>query len=77
MIKIYSTPTCSYCLVAKRYFREKRIKFTEYNVAVDERRAAEMKHKSRQQGVPVIDIHGKIIVGFDKTKINRELNRRK
>jgi len=75
MIKIYSTPTCSYCNIAKKYLRDKGVKFTDYNVAVDRRRAEEMAHKSRQQGVPVIDMNGKIIVGFDRTKIDRELGR--
>ncbi len=77
MVKIYSTPTCSYCNIAKKYLRDKGIKFTDYNVAVDRRRAEEMVHKSRQQGVPVIDFNGKIIVGFNKRKIDEEIDRLK
>ncbi len=73
MIKIYSTPTCIYCNIAKKYLKDKGINFTDYNVASDRRRAEEMVHKSRQQGVPVIDINGKIIVGFDKNRIDREI----
>lgn len=75
MIKIYSTPSCTYCNIAKKYLRDKGIKFTDYNVAVDHRRAEEMVHKSRQQGVPVIDMNGKIIVGFDKRRIDQEISR--
>lgn len=75
MIKVYSTPSCVYCNIAKKYFRDKGVRFTDYNVAVDRRRAEEMVHKSRQQGVPVIDINGKIIVGFDKKRIDSELER--
>jgi glutaredoxin 3 len=71
MVKIYSTPTCYYCNIAKKYFKEKGIKFVDYNVSGDRRKAMEMVHKTGQQGVPVIDINGKIIVGFDKKKIDQ------
>ena len=74
-ISIYTTPTCSYCNLAKQYFRENRIPFTEYDVSRDQRRADEMVRKSGQMGVPVIDIHGKIIVGFNKPEIERSLRR--
>jgi glutaredoxin-like YruB-family protein len=74
-ISIYTTPTCSYCNLAKQYFRENRIPFTEYDVSRDQRRADEMVRKSGQMGVPVIDIHGKIIVGFNKPEIERNLRR--
>ena len=74
-IIIYTTPTCSFCRKAKQYFRERRIPFTEYNVAADRRRADEMVRKSRQMGVPVIDIHGKIIVGFNQPEIEKALRR--
>ena len=75
MVKVYSTPTCVYCNMAKKYFKDKGVNFVDYNVASDRRRAEEMVHKSRQQGVPVIDINGKIIVGFDKRRIDQELGR--
>jgi glutaredoxin-like YruB-family protein len=73
-VKIYSTPSCGYCTLAKNYLRERNIKFTDYNVAADQQKAEEMVRKSRQMGVPVLDINGKIIVGFDREKINRLLN---
>ena len=72
-ISIYTTPTCSYCTVAKKYFKENGVPYTEYNVASDPRRADEMVRKSGQMGVPVIDINGRIIVGFDKSKIEGAL----
>ena len=72
-ISIYTTPTCSYCTVAKNWFRENGMKYTEYNVARDERRADEMVRKSGQMAVPVLDVHGRIIVGFDKAKIESAL----
>ncbi len=72
---MYSTPTCSYCNKAKDYFRQNRVPFNDYNVAQDMRRADEMVKKSGQMGVPVIDINGKIIVGFNQPEIERALKR--
>ncbi|MFP4430623.1 MAG: glutaredoxin domain-containing protein [Spirochaetota bacterium] len=74
-VTLYTTPSCTYCTKAKNYFRENRITFREYNVAQDMRRADEMVKKSGQMGVPVIDIHGKIIVGFNQPEIERALRR--
>ncbi len=74
-VTLYTTPTCTYCTKAKKYLRENRITFREYNVAKDMRRADEMVKKSGQMGVPVIDIHGKIIVGFNQPEIERALRR--
>ena len=74
-VTIYSTPTCSYCTMAKNYFRENGIKFTEHNVAQDLRRADEMVKKSGQMGVPVLDINGRIIVGFNKPEIEQALRK--
>ncbi len=70
---IYSTQTCPYCNMAKAYFKEKGVEFTEYDVGQDQEKAKEMIEKSGQQGVPVIDINGTIITGFDKTKIDEAL----
>ena len=69
-IEVYSTPTCPYCTMAKDYFKEKGVEFTDYNVAVDQAKAQEMVQKSGQMGVPVIDLNGEIIVGFDKGRID-------
>ena len=74
-VTLYSTPTCGFCVKAKQYFREMRIPFSEYNVASDQRKAEEMVRKSGQMGVPVIDVHGKIIVGFNQPEIERALKR--
>jgi glutaredoxin 3 len=71
---IYSTPTCPYCQQAKDYFDEKKIKYTEHNVAEDEKARQEMIDKSDQMGVPVIIIDKKVIVGFDKPAIEKALN---
>lgn len=71
---IFTTPTCSYCNIAKRYFREKSVRFTNVDVSRDQRAAADMQRRTGQTGVPVIMINNRSIVGFDKPKINRMLN---
>jgi len=68
-IKIYSTPTCPYCVTLKEFLKEKNISFEDVNVAENREAREEMIHKSGQMGVPVVDIDGEIIVGFDKNKI--------
>jgi glutaredoxin 3 len=70
---VFSTPTCSFCNMAKKYFREKGIKFSDVDVSRDPAAARDMVRRSGQQGVPVIDIGGKIVVGFDLVKINQYL----
>ncbi len=73
---IFTTPTCSFCNSAKRYFREKNIRYTEVDVTRDQRAAADMERKTGQRGVPVILINNRPIVGFDVPKINLLLNLR-
>ncbi len=72
-VKIYTTPTCVYCQMAKEYFMKKKIQFEEVDVSRDEGAAMEMVEKSGQMGVPVIEIDGKIIVGFDQEAIEKAL----
>ncbi len=72
---MYSTPSCGFCRMAKSYFQQNKIPFTEYNVASNTEKAHEMVKKSGQMGVPVIDVNGKIIVGFDRAAIDQALKR--
>ena len=72
---IYSTPTCPYCKMAKDYFGEKAVEYEDYDVSGDQERSKEMEKKSGQMGVPVIDIGGTIIIGFDKEKIDEALKK--
>lgn len=74
-ITLYTTPSCTYCRKAKDFFRQNRIRFTEYNIASDARKAEEMMKKSGQMGVPVIDINGRVIVGFNQSEVERALKR--
>jgi glutaredoxin 3 len=70
---VFSTPNCPFCNMAKRYLRERGIKFRDVDVSRDAAAARDMVRRSGQQGVPVIDINGKIVVGFDRPKIDRLL----
>jgi len=69
IVKIYSTPTCPYCKLAKDYLNEKKITFEDIDVASHSDAAQEMIKKSGQMGVPVLEINGQIIVGWNKTAI--------
>ncbi|MGC8816330.1 MAG: glutaredoxin family protein [Candidatus Hadarchaeum sp.] len=73
VVKIYTTPTCPYCTMAKNFLREHGVEFIEKNVASDRAAAVEMVEKSGQMGVPVLDINGEIIVGFNREAIRRML----
>ena len=75
IIKIYSTPTCPYCTKAKEFLKEKGIKFEDIDVSSNQDAAKEMIEKSGQMGVPVIDIDGKIIAGFDQAKLEEALKK--
>ena len=72
-VKIYSTPTCPYCIRAKQYLKDNNVTFQDSDVSSDKSMADEMIKKSGQMGVPVLDIDGQIVVGFDKDKIKTAL----
>ncbi|MDX1535527.1 MAG: glutaredoxin domain-containing protein [Candidatus Spechtbacterales bacterium] len=65
-VTIYTTPTCHYCHAAKEFFKENDVEYTEKNVAEDTEARQEMIEKSGQMGVPVIDVAGDLVVGFNK-----------
>ncbi|RJQ22070.1 NrdH-redoxin [Candidatus Woesearchaeota archaeon] len=72
-VKVYSTPTCPYCHAAKDFLKENKIDFEDIDVSKDQDAAQDMIEKSGQMGVPVIDINGTIIVGFDKDAMKKAL----
>ena len=72
-VKIYSTTTCPYCVRAKQFLKENNITFQDIDVSSDQAAADDMIRKSGQMGVPVLDIDGQIIVGFDKERIQQTL----
>ena len=69
-VKVYSTPSCPWCTVAKNYLKSKNVRFEEVDVSKNREAAMEMVQKSGQRGVPVLDINGSIIVGFDQATID-------
>ncbi|MCR4335764.1 MAG: glutathione S-transferase N-terminal domain-containing protein [archaeon] len=72
-VTIYTTPTCVYCNMAKEFFKKNNVEYKQIDVSTDSEKAQEMFTKSGQFGVPVIDIDGKIIIGFDKESIKEAL----
>ncbi|MGQ9850558.1 MAG: glutaredoxin family protein [Aggregatilineaceae bacterium] len=73
---IFTTPSCPHCNHAKRYLRERGIHFRDVDVSRDPAAARDMVRRSGQQGVPVIDIGGKIVIGFNKAEVDRLLDLR-
>jgi len=73
-VKIYTTPVCVYCKMAKDFFEKNNVSYEELNVAENEGALNDMVVKSSQMGVPVIDVDGEIFVGFDKRGLTRALN---
>ena len=72
-VVVYSTSTCPYCRMAKDFLDDSGVRYESYDLGADESRRKEMIDKSGQMGVPVIDVGGKIIIGFDKESIKAEL----
>jgi glutaredoxin-like YruB-family protein len=73
-IKVYSTQTCPYCVTLKNFLKEKGFEFEDIDITFDQEKQKEMINKSGQMGVPVLDIDGQIIVGFDREKIVKLLD---
>lgn len=72
-VTVYSKPGCGYCTAVKHYLKDHGIRFRDFDVSRDAAAAAEMKRRSGQTAVPVIDVNGRIVVGFDKRRQTRIL----
>ena len=72
-VTVYSTATCPFCIRAKQFLKDSSIQFENIDVSEDPAKAQEMIKKSGQMGVPVIEVDGAIIIGFDKDKIKEAL----
>jgi glutaredoxin-like YruB-family protein len=72
-VKIYSTPTCPWCIRTKQFLKDNNISFEDIDVSSNQQAVEEMVKKTGQMGVPVLDIEGEIIIGFDKEKIKQAL----
>jgi len=73
VVKVYSTPSCPWCNKAKDFLKSRNVKFEDIDVSKDKEKAKEMIEKSGQMSVPVIEINGRIIVGFDPAAITKAL----
>ncbi|HNU96730.1 MAG TPA: glutaredoxin domain-containing protein [Candidatus Portnoybacteria bacterium] len=73
-VRIFSTPACPYCVALKGYLKERNIEFEDIDVSRNLEAQKEMIERSGQYGVPVADINGEIIVGFNQERINQLLN---
>jgi glutaredoxin 3 len=73
-IKVYSTPTCPFCIMAKKFLKDNNIEFEDIDVSRDIKSAREMVEKTGQMGVPVIEIDGEFVIGFNREKIKQLLN---
>jgi len=74
---VYSTNSCPYCVMAKDWLKQKKVEYEDVNVGADQAKAQEMIKKSGQMGVPVIDVDGKVIIGFDRAGIETALKEKK
>ena len=72
---VYSTTTCPFCVMVKDWLKGKKVEYEDFNVGTDQNKAKEMMEKSGQMGVPVIDIEGEVIIGFDKPKLEAALKK--
>ena len=72
-VTVFTSPTCGYCGALKQYLRKNGFRFKEIDVSRDRQAARYIVRRSGQRGVPVVEIEGKIVVGFDRPKINKLL----
>lgn len=74
MVTIYSTPTCVYCKALKEYFDSKNVQYQEIDVSENEKELEKMVAISGQMGVPVVEVDGNVVIGFDKQRIDQILH---
>jgi len=72
-VRVYSTPTCPFCIMAKKFLKDNNIEFEDIDVSRDIKSAREMVEKTGQMGVPVIEIDGESVIGFDRDRIKELL----
>lgn len=72
-VLVFTTPTCPWCVRAKGYLRSRGVRFREVDVARDPNAARDLVRRTGQMGVPVIEIDGRPIVGFDQAAVDRLL----
>lgn len=73
-VTLYTAPACPFCVIVKKYLERNNVKFKEIDISKDKKAEEEMQKKSNQTNVPVTDIDGKIIIGYNLQKLNEALN---
>lgn len=73
-VRVFSTPTCPYCYMLKDFLAQNKVDYEDIDVSNDYNGAMEMIRLSGQRGVPVADVNGNVVVGFDQQRISRLLN---
>jgi len=73
-VKVYSTPTCPYCVTLKEFLKSKEISFEDIDVSKDMEAQKDMVERSGQMGVPVVDVDGEMVIGFDRERISKLLS---
>jgi glutaredoxin-like YruB-family protein len=74
MVKVYSTPSCAYCFTLKEFLKERNVNFEDIDVSKDKQALEEIVKKTGKMEVPLVEIDGQIVAGFDKEKIVKLLN---
>ena len=72
-VKIYSTSACPHCIAAKEFLKENKIEYENIDVEENQEATKEMVKKSGQMGVPVIEVDGELVIGFEEDKLKKLL----
>ena len=73
-VTLYTAPACPFCLIVEKFLERNNIKFDIVDISKDKNKKQEMEKKSNQSNVPVVEVNGKIIIGYDLRKLKQELN---
>lgn len=72
-VKVYSTPTCPWCVKVKEFLKDNGIPYQDFNVAEDKAAREDIVSRSGQMGVPIIDINGELVIGFNQAQLKEKL----
>lgn len=73
-VLLYTAPACPFCVIVKKFLETNNVKFKEIDISKDSKKQEEMRKKSNQTNVPVVDAGGKIIIGYNLHKLKEALN---
>ena len=72
-VKVYTAPGCAFCIIIENFLKRNKVRFKEIDISKDAKAKQEMKKKSGQESVPVTEVNGKVIVGYDLKKLKEAL----